>query len=234
MQPRDPRARTRLRAGCRDAAAPAVGQRGGKPGGDGGARAARGDAVPAEIVQDAAGNLHPFGLHDEDPQQEQGIPAPRGRDRGCGTETPALPRAGSGSGGGAGGAGGGGGGVSGDDERREEAGPARFRPATSAGPGGGARARGGAAGVTPPLCLKGPIGSWRAGARAREANEASVYWSVVSNPSPSSSAAAQKTSFPPPRSPGGPRTRAEPPLRSRRVRAAPRARLPGSEPPVGD
>lgn len=36
-------------------------------------------AVPAEIVQDAAGNLHPFGLHDEDPQQEQCIPAPRGR-----------------------------------------------------------------------------------------------------------------------------------------------------------
>ena len=36
-------------------------------------------AVPAEIVQDAAGNLHPFGLHDEDPQQEQRIPAPRGR-----------------------------------------------------------------------------------------------------------------------------------------------------------
>lgn len=33
----------------------------------------------AEIVQDAAGNLHPFGLHDEDPQQEQCIPAPRGR-----------------------------------------------------------------------------------------------------------------------------------------------------------
>lgn len=44
-----------------------------------GARTARGDAVPAEIVQDAAGNLHPFGLHDEDPQREQCIPAPRGR-----------------------------------------------------------------------------------------------------------------------------------------------------------
>lgn len=44
-----------------------------------GAEAARGAAVPAEIVQDAAGNLHPFGLHDEDPQQEQRIPAPRGR-----------------------------------------------------------------------------------------------------------------------------------------------------------
>lgn len=66
----------------------------------------------AEIVQDAAGNLHPFGLHDEDPQQEQGIPAPRGRDRGCGTETPALPRAGSGGGAGGAGGGGGGGGVS--------------------------------------------------------------------------------------------------------------------------
>lgn len=44
-----------------------------------GAVAARGDVVPAEIVQDAAGNLHPFGLHDENPQQEQCIPAPRGR-----------------------------------------------------------------------------------------------------------------------------------------------------------
>ena len=44
-----------------------------------GAGAARGAPVPAEIVQDAAGNLHPFGLHDEDPQQEQCIPAPRGR-----------------------------------------------------------------------------------------------------------------------------------------------------------
>ena len=44
-----------------------------------GAEAARGATVPAEIVQDAAGNLHPFGLHDEDPQQEQCIPAPRGR-----------------------------------------------------------------------------------------------------------------------------------------------------------
>lgn len=33
--------------------------------------------VPAEIVQDAAGNLQAFGLHDEDPQQAQRIPAPR-------------------------------------------------------------------------------------------------------------------------------------------------------------
>lgn len=48
-----------------------------KRGGDEGGRDSA--AVPAEIVQDAAGNLHPFGLHDEDPQQEQCIPAPRGR-----------------------------------------------------------------------------------------------------------------------------------------------------------
>ncbi|KAK2118183.1 hypothetical protein P7K49_005070 [Saguinus oedipus] len=45
----------------------------------GGGERGSGSAVPAEIVQDATGNLHPFGLHDEDPQQEQRIPAPRGR-----------------------------------------------------------------------------------------------------------------------------------------------------------
>lgn len=75
-QRRDPKARPRMWAG-------------GRPGGLGvcdetrtggkGTRAARGAAVPAEIVQDAAGNLHPFGLHDEGPQQGQCIPAPRGR-----------------------------------------------------------------------------------------------------------------------------------------------------------
>lgn len=37
--------------------------------------------VPAEIIQDAAGNLQAFGLHSEDPQQAQGIPAPRSRHR---------------------------------------------------------------------------------------------------------------------------------------------------------
>lgn len=58
-------------------------------------RAGADAAVPAEIVQDAAGNLHPFRLHDEDPQQEQCIPAPRSRGRGCGSEAPARRRAGS-------------------------------------------------------------------------------------------------------------------------------------------
>lgn len=37
--------------------------------------------VPAEIVQDAAGNLQTFGLHGEDRQQAQCIPAPRSRHR---------------------------------------------------------------------------------------------------------------------------------------------------------
>lgn len=37
--------------------------------------------VPAEIIQDAAGNLQAFGLHNEDPQQTQRIPAPRSRHR---------------------------------------------------------------------------------------------------------------------------------------------------------
>lgn len=36
----------------------------------------------AEIIQDAAGNLQAFGLHNEDPQQAQRIPAPRSRHRG--------------------------------------------------------------------------------------------------------------------------------------------------------
>lgn len=53
-----------------------------------------GAAVPAEIIQDAAGNLHPLRLHDEDPRQKQCIPAPRGRGRGDGSEAPAGRRAG--------------------------------------------------------------------------------------------------------------------------------------------
>ena len=38
--------------------------------------------VPAEIIQDAAGHLQAVGLHHEDPQQAQRIPAPRSRHRG--------------------------------------------------------------------------------------------------------------------------------------------------------
>lgn len=37
--------------------------------------------VPAEIIQDAAGNLQAFGLHNEDPQRAQRIPAPGSRHR---------------------------------------------------------------------------------------------------------------------------------------------------------
>lgn len=78
-QRRDRKARTRGRAGGGGAEAPGSASVRENEEGTKGARTARGDAVPAEIVQDAAGNLHPFGLHDEDPQREQCIPAPRGR-----------------------------------------------------------------------------------------------------------------------------------------------------------
>lgn len=90
---------------------------------DGGEKGS-GSAVPAEIVQDAAGNLHPFGLHDEDPQQEQCIPAPRGRELTVRHEDSGSPESGQ---------------PRQPRQRRlqrrregEGAGPAHFRPAPSA------------------------------------------------------------------------------------------------------
>lgn len=145
----DRKARTRLRAGEETG-----GLRGRRIGektrrGPQGHGAARGAAVPAEIVQDAAGNLHPFSLHDEDPQQEQCIPAPRGRG-------PRVRQGDSGSP------------ESGQRQRRQlrrraARGGTRTLPSRSLSPGprGRAEAWGGAPGVTPLLCLKGPMGSWR-------------------------------------------------------------------------
>lgn len=101
-------------------------------------------ALPAEIVQDAAGNLHPFGLHDEDPQQKQCIPAPRGRgprvrhgDSGAPESGRRLQRGRAGAG----------------------ARPAHLRPAPSAlDPRGWAEARGGAPGLNAPVLLEQPNG----------------------------------------------------------------------------
>lgn len=109
-----------------------------------GAGAARSTAVPAEIVQDAAGNLHPFGLHDEDPQQEQGIPAPRGRG----------PRV--------------------WHEERVAAAPTRTRRGKgetrsltfctlSPGPPRLGRGAGRSPGSYAPFCLNGPMGCWKIG-----------------------------------------------------------------------
>lgn len=108
-----------------------------------GTRVARSAAVPAEIVQDAAGNLHPFGLHDEDPQQEQRIPAPRCRgprvwhgERAAAAAAPTSTRGG-----------------------RGETRLLMFRT-LSPGPPRLGQGAGRSPGSYAPFCLNGPMGSW--------------------------------------------------------------------------
>lgn len=106
----------------------------------------------AEIVQDAAGNLHPFRLHDEDPQQKQCIPAPRSRGRGYGSETPAGRRERAAR-------------RRRSQEPEGEGGETRSLPsgAFSPRPPRLGRGGGGAPGATPRFYLNGPMGSWRMG-----------------------------------------------------------------------